>query len=143
METNFSFDSNLIVIIIITLFATRIIAKRFLSTPKMVSQETVAHVKDLIGQKEVFVAAKTYCPYCKATLSTLFQELNVPKSKALVLELDEMSNGSEIQDALEEISGQKTVPNVYINGKHIGGNSDLETLKKNDKLAEILKPVFQ
>lgn len=109
----------------------------------MVSQETIAHVKDLIGQKEVFVAAKTYCPYCKATLSTLFQELNVPKSKAVVLELDEMSNGSEIQDALEEISGQRTVPNVYINGKHIGGNSDLEALKKNGKLAELLKPVFE
>ena len=29
-------------------------------------------------------------------------------------------NGTELQQALQELSGQKTVPNVYINQKHIG-----------------------
>jgi hypothetical protein len=32
-----------------------------------------------------------------------------------------LGDGSEIQDALKEWTGQRTVPNVFINGKHIGG----------------------
>lgn len=30
-------------------------------------------------------------------------------------------DGSEIQAALAKISGQRTVPNVFIGGQHIGG----------------------
>ena len=30
-------------------------------------------------------------------------------------------DGAEIQDALLQKSGQKTVPNVFINGVHVGG----------------------
>lgn len=38
-------------------------------------------------------------------------------------------NCQELQDALQEISGQRTVPNIYIKQKHIGGNSDLQEKK--------------
>lgn len=38
-------------------------------------------------------------------------------------------DGAELQDALQEISGQRTVPNIYIATKHIGGNSDLQAKK--------------
>ena len=46
-------------------------------------------------------------------------------------------DGSDIQAALQEISGQRTVPNIWIGQKHIGGNSDLQA-KKND-LPDLLK----
>ena len=36
-----------------------------------------------------------------------------------------MADGAERQAALLQISGQRTVPNIFINGKHLGGNSDL------------------
>lgn len=105
----------------------------------MVSQETVKRVKDLIDQNKVFVASKTYCPYCQATLKTLFEESKVPKEKSLVLQLNTIDDGADIQEALYEINGQKTVPNIYINGKHIGGNSDLQELKNAGKLEQLLK----
>lgn len=38
-------------------------------------------------------------------------------------------DGSAIQSALQEISNQRTVPNVFIQQKHIGGNSDLQGRK--------------
>jgi glutaredoxin 3 len=41
-------------------------------------------------------------------------------------ELDQMPDGAQIQEALKDISGQRTVPNIYINGKHIGGCSELK-----------------
>lgn len=34
-------------------------------------------------------------------------------------------NGQAVQAALFELSGQKTVPNVFINGKHLGNLQDL------------------
>ncbi|CCC68971.1 hypothetical protein NCAS_0B08870 [Naumovozyma castellii] len=109
----------------------------------MVSQETINHVKQLINEKEIFVASKTYCPYCHATIKTLFKELNVPKSKALVLQLNEMDDGAEIQQALFEINGQKTVPNIYINGKHVGGNDKLQDLKESGELEDLLEPILE
>lgn len=108
----------------------------------MVSQDTVKKVKSLIGEKKVFVASKTYCPYCQATLKTLFDDLKFPKDKSIVLQLDTMDEGSDIQEALQEINGQRTVPNVYIDGKHIGGNSDLQELKASGKLEALLKDVL-
>lgn len=38
-------------------------------------------------------------------------------------------DGAAIQDALHEITGQRTVPNIFIKQKHIGGNSDLQARK--------------
>ena len=46
-------------------------------------------------------------------------------------------DGSDIQGALAEMTGQSTVPNVWISKKHIGGNSDLQAKKKN--LPDLLK----
>ena len=43
----------------------------------------------------------------------------------MIKELDTMSDGSEIQATLLEISGQRTVPNIFIGGEHVGGFSDM------------------
>jgi len=45
-------------------------------------------------------------------------------------------DGDSIQDALRQITGQRTVPNIFINKQHIGGNSDLE--EKSPKELEAL-----
>ena len=37
-------------------------------------------------------------------------------------------DGSDIQTALQQLTKQRTVPNIFINKKHIGGNSDLQKL---------------
>ena len=36
------------------------------------------------------------------------------------------------------MSGQRTVPNIYINGKHIGGCDNLTSLHKAGKLKPLL-----
>jgi glutaredoxin 3 len=46
-------------------------------------------------------------------------------------------DGAAIQDALEEITKQRSVPNIFINKKHIGGNSDLQA--KKSELPNLLK----
>lgn len=140
------FDLASVVPLLVIVLVTNLLTRRLLNkTPakRMVSQQTIAHVKELIAQKKVFVASKTYCPYCQATLKTLFDDLHVSKQKSLVLQLNTIENGSEIQEALFQINGQKTVPNIYIDGKHIGGNSDLQELKNSGKLQELLKDALE
>lgn len=69
--------------------------------------------------------SKSYCPYCTSTKKLL----NETGAKFYTIELDQVDDGNDIQAALQEISGQRTVPNVFIGKKHIGGNSDLQAKK--------------
>ncbi|KAL4896589.1 thioredoxin-like protein [Aspergillus ambiguus] len=86
---------------------------------------SVAQAQKIIDENAVAVFSKSYCPFCKAS-KDLLNSLN---AKYTTVELDLEKDGSALQDALQEISGQRTVPNIYINKKHIGGNSDLQARK--------------
>ncbi|KAK2743682.1 hypothetical protein FQN57_004791 [Myotisia sp. PD_48] len=81
--------------------------------------------QQIINDNAVVVFSKSYCPYCKATKALLDQTHAVYSS----VELDQIADGSAIQDALLEISGQRTVPNIFIGQQHIGGNSELQARK--------------
>jgi len=58
---------------------------------------------------------------------------------AKVIELDQVDNGDEIQRALQVISGQRTVPNVFVKGQHLGGNDDTQAAARNGKLKQMLE----
>lgn len=68
----------------------------------------------------VAVFSKSYCPFCSKVKSALLKAGIVP----VVIELDERDNGAAVQAALLARSGQRTVPNVFLAGKHIGGCDD-------------------
>ncbi|KAJ5990813.1 hypothetical protein N7499_011365 [Penicillium canescens] len=95
---------------------------------------SAAKVQKIIDDNGVVVFSKSYCPYCNATKSTL-RSLDATFE---CLELDKMEDGGEIQDALQELTKQRTVPNIFINHKHIGGNSDLQKLN-TAQLKAVLK----
>ncbi|KAI9803630.1 MAG: hypothetical protein M1833_000542 [Piccolia ochrophora] len=89
--------------------------------------------QNIIDTNPVAVFSKSYCPYCRAT-KTLLSEHG---AKFYVLEMDQVDDGADIQNALQDITGQRTVPNVFIGQKHIGGNSDVQA--KKGELDELLK----
>lgn len=65
----------------------------------------------------------------------MFSELDqVPH----VVELDEREDGLNVQSALGEIVGRRTVPQVFINGKHIGGSDDTVEAHESGELAKLL-----
>ncbi|KAF1350964.1 putative glutaredoxin Grx1 [Delphinella strobiligena] len=84
--------------------------------------------QEIIDSNGVAVFSKSYCPYCKATK----QLLSSVGAKYYAIELDQVDDGAAIQDALQEITNQRSVPNIFISKKHIGGNSDLQALNKNE-----------
>jgi glutaredoxin 3 len=56
-----------------------------------------------------------------------------------VHELDQVKNGDAIQQELARMTGQRTVPNVFVNGKHLGGNDDTQGAYSSGKLAKMLQ----
>jgi len=76
-------------------------------------------VTKAIEENSVMVFSKSWCPFCKK-LKAAFK-LNRIDFEAV--ELDELGTmGEDMQKILLEQTGQKTVPSVFINGKHIGGS---------------------
>jgi len=49
-----------------------------------------------------------------------------------------MENGAAIQQYLLQKTGQGSVPSVFVNGKHVGGNDDTHAAAQSGKLAEML-----
>merc|ERR1712087_333977 len=97
-----------------------------MSSADFVQAEIAAH--------EVVVFSKSYCPFCKKT-KALFDDLEVDYT---AYELNQMDDGADIQSALLDLTGQNTVPNVYIKGQHVGGNSDCQEAASTGKLQEML-----
>lgn len=87
-----------------------------------------AKAQALIDANPVVVFSKSYCPYCRATKALLNEKLG-SADKYYLMELDQVEDGAALQDALEEMTGQRSVPNIFIDKKHIGGNSDLQGKK--------------
>ncbi|KAI8031778.1 Monothiol glutaredoxin-S6 [Camellia lanceoleosa] len=65
----------------------------------------------------------------------IFSELN---EKPFVVELDLRDDGYKIQDVLLDQVGRHTVPQVFVNGKHVGGSDDLKTAVQNGQLQNLL-----
>ncbi|KMZ67916.1 Glutaredoxin [Zostera marina] len=90
--------------------------------------------KEIVSSNGVVVFSKSYCPYCNR-VKDLFSKLGVTYK---VVELDVESDGSDMQSALAEWSGQRTVPNVFIKETHIGGCDSVMGIHKDGKLIPLL-----
>tara|TARA_B100000941_G_scaffold282352_1_gene250716 strand:- start:1708 stop:1968 length:261 start_codon:yes stop_codon:yes gene_type:complete len=80
---------------------------------------------------EVLIYTTEDCSYCKKA-KLIFKKYNI-KFKEITIKEDldriEMSKIS---------NGKKTVPQIFINGKHIGGYDDLSFLKQSGKFENFL-----
>lgn len=59
--------------------------------------------------------------------------------KPYVVELDKHPIGKDLQDLLAQSTGRRTVPNILVNGKSIGGGDDIAALDSSDSLAPELQ----
>lgn len=106
------------------------------ASPRPKPSETIEdYVNKLLDTNKVVVFGKTTCPYC-AKVKELFKSLNEP---ILVVELDEIPEGPEIRDYLFERTGQKTVPNVFVQKTHLGGYDNTQNAHKGGRLTTLLK----
>lgn len=76
--------------------------------------------------------SKNTCPYCVKAKSLLklkgqdFTEINIEQ------------DAGALQEMLAKSGGRKTVPQIFINGTHVGGCDDLYALDAQGKLDPLL-----
>ena len=92
-------------------------------------------IKELVLGGTVVLFSKSYCPFC-TKVKALFAKLGAEQITAI--ELDEDEDGPEIQAVLLEVTGQRTVPNVFVAGQHIGGNDDAQAKAASGELQTML-----
>ncbi|KAL6911903.1 hypothetical protein ACP4OV_000708 [Aristida adscensionis] len=66
---------------------------------------------------------------------SIFRDL---KEDPYVIELDTRGDGREIQSVLLDLFGRHTVPQVFVNGQHVGGSDDTSNALSNGQLLKLL-----
>ncbi len=81
---------------------------------------------------KVQVYTTTYCPYCVRAKSLL-------KSKGVAFEEIDVTDNPELREKMVEMAGgRRTVPEIFIDGKIIGGYDELRALDRAGKLDTLL-----
>ena len=81
----------------------------------------------MIETNTVMVFSKSYCPFCNKTKDLLKRSQITFKA----VELDIVPGGEAMQTYLAKKTGQRTVPNVFVNKKHVGGNDKVQAAAKS------------
>lgn len=131
MEVNGCFKRNLL--LMLTVFGVMALVKG--PAEALASSSPSAFVQNVIYSNKIAIFSKSYCPYCKRA-KRIFNEL---QEQPFVVELDLRDDGGRIQDVLLDLVGRSTVPQVFVNGKHIGGSDDLQNAVKSGHLQSLLK----
>lgn len=79
----------------------------------------------------VVIYTKATCSYC--TWAKQFLDNKKIPYQEIRIDLD-----TDKRNEMEKLSGQRTVPQIFINGQPIGGFDDLSALEKSGKLTVLL-----
>lgn len=72
------------------------------------------------------------CPYCVAAKNLL-------KARGLAWqEIRVDTDPARREEMLARAVGQRTVPQIFVNGHHVGGYTDLVAAERSGRLAELL-----
>ncbi|PIN69435.1 glutaredoxin 3 [Candidatus Woesearchaeota archaeon CG11_big_fil_rev_8_21_14_0_20_43_8] len=78
------------------------------------------------------IYTKKICPYC-------IKAKNLLESKEQGFIEYKIDEKPELRDEMIKRSGRMTVPQIFINGKHIGGCDDLYSLESNGELDKLFR----
>jgi glutaredoxin 3 len=78
------------------------------------------------------IYTKFLCPYCTRAKALL------TKKGASFEEIDISTGGPRRTEMIERSGGRQTVPQIFIDGRHIGGSDDLHALDRAGGLDPLL-----
>jgi len=82
--------------------------------------------------KTLELYTKDYCPFCTRA-KTLLDSLEIPYNE------HDITNTPELIEELSKKSGFRTVPQIFLDDKALGGYSDIAKLHEEGKLVEMCK----
>ena len=75
-----------------------------------------SRIDQLIKNHIVFVISKRTCPFCH-TAKNILNKYDILPEQKLVLEIDGDKDCADIQDYMLQLTGGRTVPRVFIQGR--------------------------
>lgn len=81
---------------------------------------------------KIEIYTKAFCPYCSRALKLLADKGVTPE------EYDITMGGPKRAEMLSRSGGRSTVPQVFIDDRHIGGSDDLAALDRAGELDPLL-----
>ncbi|MDG0817758.1 glutaredoxin domain-containing protein [Bdellovibrio svalbardensis] len=81
---------------------------------------------------QITIYKKDPCPFCDRAINFL-------NGKGLAYDMVDLTNKPEEIDRIKSETGWRTVPIILINGKLIGGYTDLKALDDEGKLTALLE----
>jgi glutaredoxin 3 len=85
-----------------------------------------------VADERVIVYSQPFCGYCSAA-----KRLLTAKGAAFT-EIDVMAEHGRRDEMIARSGGRRTVPQIFIDGRHIGGYDDLSALDKAGELDGLL-----
>ena len=82
---------------------------------------------------QVTMYYKVTCPYCTRA-ERILRDNNVTDIEKISID----TNREARAEMIERSNGRTTVPQIFINGQHIGGCDDLQALEREGKLDTLL-----
>ena len=81
---------------------------------------------------KVEIYTKAWCPYCSRAMALLGSKGVEPQ------EFDITMGGPQRTEMIDRSGGRTTVPQIFIDGRHVGGFDDLAALDRQGKLDPLL-----
>jgi len=81
----------------------------------------------------ITIYSKSWCPYCAAAKKLLDQK------GAAFTEIDIEKKPEARAEMIQKAGGRTTVPQIFIDGKHVGGCDDLYDLDDRGQLERLLQ----
>lgn len=81
---------------------------------------------------KIQIYTKAFCPYCTRAKRLLDEK------GAAFDEYDITMGGPKRQEMIQRAGGRSTVPQIFIDDRHIGGSDDLAALEREGQLDPLL-----
>jgi glutaredoxin 3 len=91
------------------------------------------HTKEIIVATEITPYTKSWCLHCASAKKLLRQK------GASFIDVDIEAKPEKRAETIEKAGGRTTVPQIFINGRHIGGSDDLCALDQKGQLDPVLQ----
>ena len=98
--------------------------------------DIAAQIQMLIDENDIVMFTTSVCPFGQRA-SHVFDDLGVACEQVL---LDKRPDGDVVRARLTALTHIRTVPNIFIKGKNIGGWDELEQLHRSGQLRTMVKP---
>ncbi|KAL6710342.1 hypothetical protein ACN47E_009288 [Coniothyrium glycines] len=95
--------------------------------------EVELELNAILKKSPVIIFSKSYCPHSRDAKHILLEKYKIVP-EPYVVELDINPLGAKLQALLGKSTGRKTVPNILVQGKSIGGGDDMIELDQTDTL---------